>query len=191
MSVRDLPDVYMITNDDFEDVETLIKKVDHQLNQGIRLVQLRIKKKKDAGYDFYAKKLLDLCNRYSANLVLNHTIKSFPDVNCYGIHMTSSELMETKSIPDAIREKYTISCPVHNDQELAQANALKLDFAILTPIQKSFSSPGAPFIGWDGAKKLLKETNIPLYAAGGMRVSDLNKVKELGFVGIASIGSLW
>jgi len=46
MSVRDLPDVYMITNDDFEDVETLIKKVDHQLNQGIRLVQLRIKNKK-------------------------------------------------------------------------------------------------------------------------------------------------
>ena len=191
MSVRDLPDVYMITNDDFEDVETLIKKIDHQLNQGIRLVQLRIKNKKDAGYDFYAKKLLDLCNRYSANLVLNHTIKSLPDVNCYGIHMTSSELMETKNIPDAIREKYTISCPVHNHQELAKANVLKLDFAILTPIQKSFSYPGAPFIGWDGAKKLLKETNIPLYAAGGMRVNDLKKVKELGFVGIASMGSLW
>lgn len=191
MSVRDLPDVYMITNDDFEDVETLIKKVDHQLNQGIRLVQLRIKNKKDAGYDFYAKKLLDLCNRYSANLVLNHTIKSLPDVNCYGIHITSSELMETKSIPDAIREKYTISCPVHNYQELAKAHVLKLDFAILTPIQKSFSSPGAPFIGWDGAAKLFKETNIPLYAAGGMRINDLKKVKELGFVGIASMGSLW
>jgi thiamine monophosphate synthase len=48
MSVRDLTDVYMITNDDFNDVETLIKKVDHQLHQGIRLVQLRIKNKKEA-----------------------------------------------------------------------------------------------------------------------------------------------
>lgn len=191
MSVRNLPDVYMITNDDFDDVEILLKKVDHQLKQGVRLVQLRIKNKKDASYDFYAKKLLDLCQQYSAHLVLNHSIKSLPDINCYGIHITSNELMETKSIPDAIREKYTISCPVHNDQELAKANALKLDFAILTPIQKSFSYPAAPFIGWSEAEKLLKETNIPLYAAGGMQVNDLKKVKELGFVGIASMGALW
>ena len=191
MLVDDLPDVYMITDDDFETVEALVSKVEHQLKKGIKLVQLRIKKEKKEGYAFYANALLKLCHPYSAKLVLNHSLKSFPNLDCFGIHITSSELMETQNIPDEIRKKYTISCPVHNHQELAKAHELKLDFAILTAIRQSISHPGAPYIGWEESERLVKQSAIPLYAAGGMNINDLQKVKDLGFVGVASLGALW
>jgi|GEM_PF-6420086 len=191
MLVNDLPDVYMITNDNFETADALISKVEHQLKKGIKLVQLRIKKQKKDSYEFYAGELLKTCNHYSAKLVLNHSLKSFPDLDCFGIHITSSELMETQNIPDEIRKKYTLSCPIHNHQELAKANELKLDFAILTAIRQSISHPGAPYIGWEESERLVKKSAIPLYAAGGMNISDLQKVKDRGFVGVASLGALW
>jgi len=191
MPDKNLPDVYMITNDDFEDAETLVNKVEHQLKKGIKLVQLRIKNKKNDSYELYANALFKLCNKYSAKLILNHSLRSLPNLDCFGIHITSSELMETQSIPDEIRKKYTISCPVHNDQELDRANELKLDFAILTPIQQSISHPHVPYIGWKESEMLLKRSDIPLYAAGGMGINDLQQVKDLGFVGIACLGALW
>jgi 8-oxo-dGTP diphosphatase len=191
MLVKELPDVYMITNDDFETAQALINKVEQQLKKGIKLVQLRIKKEKKESYESYAKELLKLCNQYDAKLVLNHNLKSFPNLDCFGIHITSNELMETQTIPDKIRKKYTISCPVHNHQELTKAHELKLDFAILTAIRQSISHPGAPYIGWEKSEKLVIESAIPLYAAGGMTVNDLQKVKDLGFVGVASLGALW
>ena len=107
-----LPDVYMITNDDFDNVHTLRYKVESQLRRGIRLVQLRIKKQKAEPYEFYAKALAEICNRYSAKLVLNHSLKTVPDVDCFGIHMTSRELTDTRTIPDKLRNKFKISCPV-------------------------------------------------------------------------------
>lgn len=191
MSDRNLPEIYMITNDDFDDVEMLLNKVEHQLKKGIKLVQLRIKKKKKDSYEFYANQLVKICDKHAAKLVLNHSLKSLPNLDCFGIHITSNELMETQNIPDGIRKKYQISSPVHNEQELARANELKLDFAILTPIQKSISYPHVPFIGWNESEMLLKKTDIPLYAAGGMNVNDLQKAKDLGFVGIACLGALW
>jgi len=191
--------MYMITSDHFNDADMLISNVEYQLKKGIKLVQLRIKSKKrdnyednyEDSYEFYANQLIRLCNQYSAKLVLNHSLKSFPNVDCFGIHITSSELMETQSIPDEIRKQYTISCPIHNYRELDQANELKLDFAILTPIQKSISHPDVPYIGWEQSATFLKRTDIPLYAAGGMTINDLSKAKELGFVGVACLGTLW
>jgi 8-oxo-dGTP diphosphatase len=191
MRDNNLPDVYMITSDDFDDAITLINKVEQQLKKGIRLVQLRIKNKKKDGYEFYANAVLNVCDRYSAKLVLNHSLKSFPNINCFGIHITSKELMETHDIPDEIRKKYILSCPVHNQQELIKAHELRLDFATLTPIQQSISYPDAPYIGWDEAAELIKKSDIPLYAAGGMQIGDVHKAKDLGFMGIASIGALW
>jgi 8-oxo-dGTP diphosphatase len=191
MPDKNLPEVYMITNDDFDDTETLINKVELQLKMGIKFVQLRIKKNKKDGYAFYANELFKLCNKYSAKLILNHSLKSFPNLDCFGVHITSNELMEIQSIPDELRKKYTVSSPIHNEQELERANQLKLDFAIMTPIQKSISHPHVPYIGWKESEMLLKKSDIPLYAAGGMSVNDLQKVKALGFVGIACLGSLW
>jgi len=191
MPDKNLPEIYMITNDDFEEVETLISKVEQQLKNGIRLVQLRIKKEKKDSFEFYADALLRKCNQYSAKLVLNHSLKSFLNLDCFGIHITSNELMETKNIPNEIRKKYKISSPVHNYQELERANKLKLDFAIVTPIQKSISHPRAPSIGWKESGMFLKKADLPLYAAGGMHIHDLQKAKDLGFVGIACLGALW
>lgn len=186
-----LPEVYMITHDDFDNVQTLKYKVESQLRRGVRLVQLRMKKTKAEPFEYYAKALVETCNKYSAKLVLNHRLRSLPDVDCFGIHITSHELMKTKNIPDEIRSKYKISSPIHNYHQLDRAIELNLDFAVLTPIQKSISHPDAMYIGWKNAECFPKKTDIPLYAAGGMGISDIEKAKNLGFVGIASLGALW
>src|SRR5450830_683488 len=184
---NDLPDIYMITYDDFENVENLISKVETQLKKNIKLVQLRIKNEKSGHYALYADELFKLCNAYSARLVLNHPLNAIPKVDCFGVHITSEELMQTQGISDHIKNKYTVSCPVHNLQELDKANELGFDFAILSPIKKSITYPKIQPVGWKESEIFIKRANMPLYAAGGMGMTDLHQAKDSGFVGIACL----
>jgi thiamine-phosphate pyrophosphorylase len=188
---KDLPDIYMITYDDFGNVETLVSKVEKQLKNNIKLVQLRIKNEQSENYARYADELFKLCNAYSARLVLNHPLNTIPKVDCFGVHMTSEALMQTQGIPGHIKNKYTVSCPVHNLQELDKANELGVDFAILTPIKKSITYPKVQAVGWTESEIFIKRAKMPLYAAGGMGMNDLHQAKDSGFVGIACLGTLW
>lgn len=190
-NIKSLADVYLITGNLVSNEAEFIQNAKEKIVSGIQLIQLRIKGVTEQLYADIAAKVAEMCQQYGCNLILNHSLENLPGIKFQGIHLSSKLLMHCQRIPQRIRDRYWLSAACHNLIELEQAEALGLDFAILTPIQQSNYAPTAPYLGWDTAIELREKISIPLFAAGGMDIGDIPYVKQRGFHGIAALGALW
>jgi len=84
-----------------------------------------------------------------------------------------------------------VAASCHNRDELFHASVLGLDFAVLSPVQKTRSHPDASPLGWERFRDLVEAVDLPVYALGGMRMEDTPLAWEHGAQGIAGIGCLW
>ncbi len=185
-----LPDRYLITgafagSSDFE------AKLTNALDQGAELVQLRLTVDWLAANSLsYAAGIIELCDamckQRSARLMLNVPEALTLPANS-GIHLNSKRLLVCQRRPD--NELVSASC--HNRHELEHAQAIGVDFAVLSPVRKTRSNPQARALGWEAFHGLVDEVNVPVYALGGMSLDDMEKAWESGAQGIAAISALW
>lgn len=81
-----------------------------------------------------------------------------------GLHLSAARLMARQSRPPF--EWVGASC--HNASELAQAQKLQLDYAVLSSVCKTLTHVRAAPLGWSGFAELARSTAVPLYALGGL-----------------------
>ena len=105
----------------------------------------------------------------------------YRDTAVDGVHFSSAQLMSLQARPDY--GWCGASC--HNAEELARAEQLELDFAVLAPVLPTLSHPGSPTLGWQKFAALIRNCSIPVYALGGLRPEDLTTAWEHGAHGIA------
>jgi len=84
-------------------------------------------------------------------------------------------------------DQILLGCACHNDEELMQAASLSADFAIMSPVLSTSSHPDQPGMGWDVFSGLAGRHRIPVYAMGGLSLSDLTTARAAGARGIAGI----
>lgn len=84
-----------------------------------------------------------------------------------------------------------VSASCHNDSEIAKANKLCVDFAVLGPVLHTQTHPAAIPLGWEGFRRLTDRANFPVFALGGMSSEQLNVAYQNGAQGIAAIRALW
>lgn len=185
-----LPDRYLITGA-FASASDFETKLAGALNQGVELVQLRL----THGWlatngQSYAADIIELCSarckQRSARLVFNVPVALALPENA-GVHLTSRRLLACQTRPDG--ELVSASC--HNRRELEHAQAIGVDFAVLSPVQQTPTHPQARALGWEAFHALVDEANIPVYALGGMTLDDMEQAWESGAQGIAAISALW
>jgi thiamine monophosphate synthase len=70
---------------------------------------------------------------------------------------------------------------------LRQAERIGVDFVVLSPVLATHSHPKARPLGWSHFGRLVDETNLPVFALGGMKPADLVEAKQHGAHGIAAI----
>jgi 8-oxo-dGTP diphosphatase len=69
--------------------------------------------------------------------------------------------------------------------------AIGLDFVVLGPVKPTASHPGARTLGWEGFRRIAEGASIPVYAIGGLRMSDLDDARRAGAHGLAMISGSW
>jgi 8-oxo-dGTP diphosphatase len=62
---------------------------------------------------------------------------------------------------------------------------LDLDFVVLSPVKSTQSHPEIDALGWQAFADLAKKTTLPVYALGGMTLTDLPIALSYGARGIA------
>ncbi len=188
MQAIQLPSLYLITPAQIESVSGFMKTLEQALNNGIRLVQFRVF---DLEKDLYRQMLRDaedLCARYEARLLVNTGAENARQLGAGGLHLNSRELARLQQRPAAI-DLLAASC--HTLQDLQKAEALAVDFALLSPVLPTRSHPDADPLGWEGFRDLVAQVNIPVYALGGMSPAHVDSAREQGGQGIAAIRGLW
>ena len=83
------------------------------------------------------------------------------------------------------------TCALPISGELARAQELGSDFAVLGPVQPTPSHPGSAGLGWDGFSGLLRDCPLPVYALGGMRPPELEAAWRCGAHGIGMQRAAW
>ena len=184
-----LPAQYLITPEP-EDFSAFLLRLETCLQAGVRLVQFRAKSLDSSVYLALVQDVIVLTHAYQGKVIVNAPPLAIAAAD--GVHLTSQQLQQPSD--DILKLRLPgqwLSAACHNAQELAQAAALGVDFALLAPVLPTATHPNAPTLGWDAFQELADAVNFPVYALGGLNVADVAIARQYGGQGIAAIRGLW
>ncbi|HCK04537.1 MAG TPA: Nudix family hydrolase [Methylophilaceae bacterium] len=187
LNALSFPDCYAITNIEETSKKLFYKQLLAQLNQGLKLIQIREKNLLPIDLLEACKEILEICKPFSAKLILNSNIKLAYDLKVDGIHLTSLELKNLIDKP----KNLIIGASCHSIEDIRNAEEKGVDFAVLSPVQKTISHPKNKPMGWAAFSKIINNSNIPVYALGGMKKINIKDAHSFGSVGIASQREIW
>lgn len=182
ISALRLPEVYAVTDAGRHGIDRMLALAEARMARGLRMLQVREPALDAASRDRLARELIALGRRYGCRIL---TKQLFPGAD--GVHVTAAQLMSLQERPAAA----LVGASCHTRPELERAMALGLDFAVAGPVCATASHPGAQLLGWEGFERLVAGTTIPVYAIGGLHLSDLERAREAGAHGLAMLTGAW
>lgn len=181
ITAAQLPQQYAISPEPGDTTE-FFKSIEDLFKQGIKLLQLRLKKQFD---ESLVDNVISLAKKYDAKVLLNSDQKPHSAHKTDGRHLTSTQLLSLSERPIAKDKLLAASC--HNQREIEHAVQIGVDFIVLAPVLPTNSHPGAATMGWDEFSALTYACTIPVYALGGMLKDSLSTAIQNGAQGIAGI----
>ncbi|WP_020167776.1 MULTISPECIES: Nudix family hydrolase [Methylotenera] len=176
-----LPPIYAISNVAEMGETAFLTALELQLKQGLGLIQIREKQLKRMDLINLVTKIQHLAKPYTAKVLLNADIPLAIELGVDGVHLNSEILMDCQLKPSDLM----VAASCHNRTEIAQAEKLGLDFVVLSPVNMTKSHENVTPIGWQLFEQLIQNSNVPVYALGGMQKSDMPLALKAGARGIA------
>lgn len=182
-----LPDRYWITPEPQHTENFLIQFEETLARNRLRLCQLRAKSLSPQEYQVLAASALPIARQHHTRLLLNAEPSLLDTIDADGIHLTSKRLMAYQSRP--LSAAKILGASVHNETQLRHARDIDVDFVVLGPVLPTKSHPDAPCLGWEEFRRLSRISSVPIFALGGLGISDLVSAKHNGGQGIAGISA--
>lgn len=101
------------------------------------------------------------------------------------VHLKQSEVMSLKKGELKVGVRYIAAC--HDAVSLQQAQQIGCDAVLISPVLTTATHPQAQPLGWEGFAELSQQSDIPVFALGGLTVQDLSIAQQYGAYGIAGI----
>ncbi len=137
LSALSLPPVYAITNLQEMGEVPFFKALSLQLENGLKLIQVREKQLSREALIAFAHKIIAAARPLGARVLMNADLDDVIKAGADGIHLNSSALMELSDKPNEL----LVAASCHNAQEMAKAVQLNLDFVMLSPVLPTRSHP--------------------------------------------------
>ena len=187
MQALALPPVYAISNVVEMGESAWLNALETQLKNGLKLIQLHEKQLATPALMRLAEQVLKMVKAYEAKVLINHGMQLALTTGVHGVHLSSLQLMQSTEKPCNLM----VAASCHNALELAHAQKLDLDFVVLSPVQPTKSHENASTLGWENFENLIENYSLPVYALGGMQMSDLDQALRCGARGIAMQRAIW
>ncbi|HEY7744093.1 MAG TPA: Nudix family hydrolase [Burkholderiales bacterium] len=182
-----LPPVYAISHAGALGRAEFLSRLEQALARGLRLLQVREKTLEEPALSDLAARVIGLARAHGARVLVNGNIELSRRLGADGVHLTSAQLKEVRVRPDCP----LVGASCHDAGELARAQALGADFAVLGPVARTPTHPDAAGIGWTRFAALLRDCPLPVYALGGLQPADLETACRHGAHGISMMRGAW
>ena len=187
-----LTTTYAITNLSELGEVLFFKRLKVALDNGLRMIQVREKQLPVGDFRLFIERVIKMAAPYKARVFVNSDspyleLSLADELNIAGIHFTAQDLMKLQVKPEGLLSG--ASC--HNSQELTKAEALGLDYVMLSPVYATLSHLDVNPLGWDKFSELIAEYSLPVYALGGMQNTHLHTARLHGAHGIAMLRGIW
>ena len=181
-----LRELLHITPIDLNIVSKKLKNI-NSINSFIRLRSFGNSK---SDYVLAAQKLTRFCFKNNIPLIIDKKFSNdLGDINIDGIHFTSEDLNQINNYK-YIKDKeliYSASC--HNLNDIKIANEYNFDFIILSPVISAKDDKN--ILGWENFMTISNASNMPVFALGGIKITDLELCKRFNGFGISGIRNFW
>jgi 8-oxo-dGTP diphosphatase len=174
-----LPAVMVVSDARGTGVDAWIHALEARLAEERLLIQVREKEFDAMRVQHVLSRVLARAEPVHSPVVVNSDCGAYPQ--CGGVHLASRALMRAASRPAGM----LVGASCHDETELAQAELLGLDYAVLGPVKATSSHPGAAPMGWERFESLARGRPMPIYAIGGLARSDLAEARRRGAHGVA------
>ncbi|MDR3299858.1 MAG: Nudix family hydrolase [Candidatus Accumulibacter sp.] len=177
-----LPGIYAITHAEENGIDAELERIRQAFTRGIRLMQLRDKTLAATARRRFAEKAMTLTAAFPGTRLLVGDDETLArDIGADGVHLSSPRLRALARRPAF--DWVAASC--HSDADLARAECLGVDFAVLGPVLPTPTHPESPGIGWETFARLIERATIPVFALGGMHPEAIIMAEAHGAHGIA------
>ncbi|MDR2613839.1 MAG: Nudix family hydrolase [Candidatus Accumulibacter sp.] len=176
-----LPGLYAISHAAENGVDAELERFRQALARGVRLLQLRDKTLAADVRRRFAEKAATLAAAFPGSALLVNDDDALARHVGAGLHLSSARLHALDRRPDFA----WVAASCHTPADLARAERLGLDFAVLSPVLPTATHPESPGIGWNAFAQLVERATIPVFALGGLRPQSLATAEKHGAHGIA------
>lgn len=183
-----LPTLYLISQEPGPKAPFLAKLA-QCLEAGVRLLQLRAKHLAPGDLCQLAAQSVELCASYGARLLLNADPEYAQSLGTDGIHLTASRLLRLRERP--LDHRFLVAASCHNAVEIEHAGNIGADFAVLGPVRPTPTHAKAKILGWEEFRDLVRASQVPVFALGGLEPKHMAQAWHCGAQGIAAIRGVW
>ena len=183
--------IYLISPPDFY-IEDLDKKLRNILqNSEISLFQLGVKNKPENQVKAYAKRLLETCNEFNCQFILNDYADIAIEIGAHGVHVGLQD-QNIAQIRKKSGERFIIGASCYDSRDLAleamKQGASQISFGTFFPsvTKNSQGKPDISIIEW--AKEAL---NLPIVAIGGINDKNCKPLIQVKTDFIAVVSYVW
>lgn len=188
-----LPSLYYISQG--KTAENHLQNIEKVCENGVRLVQLRLKNVSLNEYKKTAQKAKEICDTYKATLLINDNVEVAKSINAEGIHLGKDDMcpLEARSV---LTNEIIIGGTANTLEDCLQLIDKKVDYIGLGPFRFTETKKKlSPILGLEGYQKIItalqkQGCHIPIYAIGGIKTEDIDALFNTGVYGIAVSGLL-
>lgn len=183
-------DIYLVTDRTKTGGRGLKEVIAEVIEGGIRGIQLREKDLPTRELLRLAGELREITGKAGARLLINGRIDICLAVEADGVHLGKDSL-PANIARDLLGKEMIIGVSTHSLSEAKEAQGQGADFISLGPIYytESKAQYGRP-LGTDIIKSVKEGIEIPIFAIGGIRISNIGPLVEAGAYGISMISAI-
>ncbi|MGJ8513661.1 Nudix family hydrolase [Carnimonas bestiolae] len=189
-----MPHALMVTEDEADDARFSERFKASLAEHSPELVRLRASSLSADAYQARVVVAAELAAKAGAKLVIGHhscDIEALAALveqhNLAGVQLTETQLLDcSQRVLPAHRWQ---GASAHSSEALEHAQSIDCDFAVLGTVLPSTSHPDADAMYWNGLQSRLDNINIPVFAIGGMALSDIDRARAIGAQGVAAISA--
>jgi len=168
----------------------LLDIVEKSLKGGVDVLQLWKPRKNSRKIRELARELLNLANDYGVPLIINNDIQLAKDVEAHGVHLDGYDVTPSDA-RKALNEQSIVGYTVGNDLKwIKWAETVGADYVSFCSVFPSTSAIQCEIISLGAIRSAKSVTHIPVFASGGITLSNVHLVLETGVDGIAVISAI-
>lgn len=130
--------------------------------------------------------LRDICKSRGHLFLVGQDVALALGCGADGVHLPERDMLAASHIRTA-HPNWFISCAVHSENAIKQANALDLNAVILSPIFASSSPSAGKALGPERFKEMVKLSKHPVIALGGITTENADQAHAAGAASCAGV----
>lgn len=163
------------------------------LEGGCRWIQLRMKDASASEIEHEARRLLPVCRKYGAKLIVDDNVMAVKATEADGVHLGKAD-MPVDEARRLLGEGFIIGATANSYDDIVRAVELGANYIGLGPYRFTTTKKKlSPILGTEGYAKIMEQcaeggVKIPVVAIGGITLEDVGPLMRTGVAGVAVSG---